>query len=139
MLSHNIVSYLIIVNLDAPQITIVPQSPYIISIGNPWPGILYCKANGNPIPIVQWYKGNIAVNPIASPLQNYLLVPTNAPHTTVYTCKGTNKFIILAVPRFGYGKILHFKKKFIHFLWQATIIITASYDIHIAILAMNKL
>ena len=74
--------------LDAPQITIAPQSPYIIKVGDT--GILYCKANGNPIPLVQWYTGNIAVNPVASPFQNYFLVPTNAPHTTVYTCKGTN-------------------------------------------------
>ena len=52
--------------------------------------ILYCRATGNPIPRVQWYKDDTTVNPISSPFQQTLIVPTNMPYTTVYTCKGTN-------------------------------------------------
>ena len=52
--------------------------------------ILYCKAIGKPVPRVQWYNDDTAVNPISSPFQQILIVPTNKPHTTVYTCKGIN-------------------------------------------------
>ena len=52
--------------------------------------ILYCIATGKPIPRVQWYKNDTAVNPISSPLEQAFRIPTNIPHTTVYTCKGTN-------------------------------------------------
>ena len=52
--------------------------------------ILYCRAIGKPIPRVQWYKDDTAVNPISSSFQQAFIVPTNMPHTTVYTCKGTN-------------------------------------------------
>ena len=52
--------------------------------------ILYCIAIGKPVPRVQWYKDDIAVNPISSPFQQMLIVSTSTPHTTVYTCKGKN-------------------------------------------------
>ena len=52
--------------------------------------ILYCRAIGKPIPRVQWYKDDTTVNPISSSFQQTFIVPTNMPHTTVYTCKGTN-------------------------------------------------
>ena len=52
--------------------------------------ILYCRAIGKPIPRVQWYKDDTTVNPISSYFQQPFIVPTNMPHTTVYTCKGTN-------------------------------------------------
>ena len=52
--------------------------------------ILYCTAIGKPIPRVQWYKDDTTVNPISSSFQQTFIVPTNMPHTTVYTCKGTN-------------------------------------------------
>ena len=53
-------------------------------------GVLYCRARGKPIPTVQWYKNGFAVNPLPSYLQQALLVPTDAPHTAVYTCVGIN-------------------------------------------------
>ena len=49
--------------------------------------ILYCTAIGNLIPRVQWYKDN---TPIYSPFLQPFIVSTHMPHTTVYTCKGTN-------------------------------------------------
>ena len=52
--------------------------------------ILSCKAIGKPIPRVQWYKDDTTVNPISSTLLQPFIVPTDVPHTTVYTCKGTN-------------------------------------------------
>ena len=52
--------------------------------------ILSCKAIGKPIPRVQWYKDDIAVSAMSLSFQQTFIVPTNTPHTTVYTCKGTN-------------------------------------------------
>ena len=51
---------------------------------------LYCMATGRPIPTVQWYKSGTAVAPIPSLFQQAFVVPTDTPHTTVYTCMGTN-------------------------------------------------
>ena len=51
---------------------------------------ILCRAAGNPTPRVQWYKDDTTVSPISSPFQQILIVPTDMPHTTVYTCKGTN-------------------------------------------------
>ena len=51
---------------------------------------LYCMATGRPIPTVQWYKSGTAVTPIPSLFQLAFIVPTDTPHTTVYTCTGTN-------------------------------------------------
>ena len=53
--------------------------------------ILYCRAIGKPIPRVQWYKDDTPVNPTSSSFQRaFIVLTTNIPHTTVYTCKGTN-------------------------------------------------
>jgi len=52
--------------------------------------VLYCSATGKPIPIVQWYKNGTAVNPNALPFHQQFIVPTDIPHTTVYTCVGIN-------------------------------------------------
>ena len=53
-------------------------------------GILYCRASGKPIPMVQWYKNGFPVNHIASHFQQALLIPNNTQHTIVYTCEGKN-------------------------------------------------
>ena len=79
---HNLVS------ADVPLVTIVNQSPYVINIGSL--ATLYCRANGKPIPTVQWYKDNVAINPVATLFQQVFLIPTDTPHTTVYTCVGRN-------------------------------------------------
>ena len=74
--------------LDAPHVSIVNPSPYTTKVGSV--GVLYCRAAGKPIPTVQWYKGSFPFNPIPSYFQQVLLVPTDTPHTTVYTCVGIN-------------------------------------------------
>jgi len=77
-----------ILSIDAPLISIVPQSPYMINVGDE--AVLNCTAEGRPDPTVQWYKDSTAVNPITSSFQQQFIVPTNFSHTTVYTCVGTN-------------------------------------------------
>jgi len=52
--------------------------------------ILYCTVHGKPTPTAQWFRGGFAVNPSPSNFQQFLLVPTNTPHTTVYICVGIN-------------------------------------------------
>ena len=75
--------------VDPPFVSIANESPYMTNVGSL--AILYCRAIGKPIPRVQWYKDDNAVNPISSSFQQTFIVPTtNIPHITVYTCKGTN-------------------------------------------------
>ena len=51
--------------------------------------ILTCVAEGFPNPTVQWYKGN---QPITARSHNFkiLVIPTNSPNITKYTCIATN-------------------------------------------------
>ena len=53
-------------------------------------GTIQCRASGKPIPIVQWYKDELPINPFPSIFQQVLLVPTDTPRTIVYTCVGIN-------------------------------------------------
>ena len=55
--------------VDAPRVTIVNQSPYVINVGSL--ATLYCRTNGKPIPTVQWYKDNVATI-----FQQVFLIPT---------------------------------------------------------------
>ena len=52
--------------------------------------LLYCEAHGQPVSMVQWYRDKIPVIPIAKEFQQLYSVPTDSPHTTVYTCVGRN-------------------------------------------------
>ena len=74
--------------LDAPHVSIVNQSPYMTNVGSV--AVLYCRATGKPNATVQWYKGGFPVNPIPLYFQQALLIPTDTPYTTVYTCVGIN-------------------------------------------------
>ena len=76
------------ITIDAPVVSIANESPYTINVGTL--AILYCRARGKPIPTVQWYKDNSAVNPLPSLFQQQYIVETDSPHTTVYTCKANN-------------------------------------------------
>ena len=51
---------------------------------------MICEAHGQPIPLVQWYKGTTAVSYNAQQFQKSYKVPTSAPHSTVYSCVATN-------------------------------------------------
>ena len=68
--------------------SIANESPYMTTVGSL--AILYCRATAKPPPRVQWYKDNTIVTLISSSFQQTFIIPTNMPHTTVYTCKGTN-------------------------------------------------
>ena len=52
--------------------------------------VLYCSARGKSIPTVQWYKDGFAFNPLPSPFQQVLLIPTGTAATMVYTCVSIN-------------------------------------------------
>ena len=72
--------------LDAPRITIdPPQSPHMVNVGERL--LLYCIAEGFPIPTIQWYK-NYALIPQQT--SQVYLASTDIPSTTVYTCEGKN-------------------------------------------------
>ena len=77
-----------LIHLDGPHVSIVNRSPYMTNVGSV--GAIVCRASGNPIPTVQWYKDDFPVNPLPSNFQQVFLVPTDTPHTTVYTCVGIN-------------------------------------------------
>ena len=83
MTSFNVFFY-----LDTPRVTIVNRSPYITNVGSV--GILYCRAAGKPIPMVQWFKNGFPFHSIPSYFHQALLVPTDTPHTAVFTCVGIN-------------------------------------------------
>ena len=82
-------SCLLLTTLESPQIIISPSKPPLkVSVGDHLP--LYCTAvKGFPIPSVQWYSEGAPVYPIPQTYQQIYLVPTDSPHTTVYTCVGT--------------------------------------------------
>ena len=82
------VQCMLFIPVDPPFVSIANKSPHMTNVGSFV--ILYCRATGKPVPQVQWYKDNTTVNPISSSFQQVFIVPTNMPHTTVYTCKGTN-------------------------------------------------
>ena len=52
--------------------------------------ILFCRATGNPIPLVQWYIDDAPVNHFPSRLQQLVIISTDKPSTTIYTCKAMN-------------------------------------------------
>ena len=71
--------------LDSPRVSIYPSnSLHTVSVGTRL--ILYCVAKGHPYPTIKWYQNDFLI-PQQSQL---LLVPTDFPHTTKYTCEGTN-------------------------------------------------
>ena len=65
------------------------QSPHIVKVGTQL--LLYCAAEGLPIPTVQWYGDGVPVHPLQELYQQIFLVPTDTPRTTVYTCIGKNR------------------------------------------------
>ena len=86
---HNCYKYSLSISLDCPVVSIPNESPYTINMDSL--AVLYCTADGRPIPTVQWFENNDAVTPLPSPYQQQFIVPTNTPHTTVYTCKAINR------------------------------------------------
>ena len=78
--------FCIYVCIDAPRVTIdPPESPYTVNVGERL--LLYCIAEGFPIPTIRWYEKNVLIPRQSSP---FYLVSTNVPLTTVYTCEGRN-------------------------------------------------
>ena len=65
--------------------------PHRVTVGTQL--LLYCAAEGIPTPTVQWYSnGVLLLHPLQQTHQQLYLVPTDSPHTTVYTCIGRNSF-----------------------------------------------
>ena len=72
--------------VDAPRVTIDPaKSPYMVNVDERL--LLYCIAEGLPIPTIRWYENNVLIPRQSSPFHP---VSTKVPHTTVYTCEGRN-------------------------------------------------
>ena len=72
--------------VDAPRISISPaRSPHMVSVGKTL--LLYCIAEGFPIPTIKWYKNHTVIPEQTS--QVYL-ASTDTPGSTVYTCEGEN-------------------------------------------------
>ena len=72
--------------VDAPRISINPaQSPHMVFVGETL--LLYCIAEGFPIPTIQWYKNHTLIPEQTSQIY---LASTDTPGTTVYTCEGEN-------------------------------------------------
>jgi len=69
--------------LDGPEVTIDPSSPQTVSVNDVLQ--LNCTVSGIPTPSLQWKNGSHVV--AIKPLYNVI---TTFPHTTVYTCVGTN-------------------------------------------------
>ena len=84
-LMYNVLIFCVYI-VDAPRVTIDPaESPYRVNVGKRL--LLYCIAEGFPIPTIRWYKNNVLIPRQSSP---FYLVSTNVPLTTVYTCEGRN-------------------------------------------------
>ena len=74
---------------EPPQMIINPsKSPHRVIVGTQL--LLYCAAEGLPTPTVQWHSNGVFLHPLQQPYQQLYLVPTDSPHTTVYTCIGRN-------------------------------------------------
>ena len=41
--------------------------------------------------VPQWHSNGVPLHPLQQPYQQLYLVPTDSPHTTVYTCMGRNR------------------------------------------------
>jgi len=75
--------------LEPPQMIISPsQSPHRVTVGTQL--LLYCAAEGIPTPTVQWNSNDVPLHPLQQPYQQLYLVPTDSPHTTIYTCIARN-------------------------------------------------
>ena len=66
----------------------MPQSSLTVDVGDLVS--IWCRAEGLPVPTVQWYKNNEVVNPNADMTLQVMDVPTNSLHNTVYTCVAKN-------------------------------------------------
>jgi len=75
--------------VDAPRITINPAvSNYTVDVRSFT--FIFCRADGVPIPLVQWYTNGAPVIPVSQQVQQFITVPTTHAHVAVYTCKASN-------------------------------------------------
>jgi len=78
---------------DCPRITIMPISPsYTVKVGSL--AFLFCQADGNPNPRVQWYKGEVPAVPIHFEFQQFFFIPTGFPQSVTYTCRAWNSICV---------------------------------------------
>ena len=61
-----------------------------VNVGGHLP--IYCTAvSGVPIPTIQWHSEGFPVIPTENSYQQVFVVPTDSPHTTMYTCVGVTR------------------------------------------------
>jgi len=72
-----------------PRVSISPSSPHRVCIGDFVP--ILCRAEGLPIPEVQWLQAKKAVKIKAELSEQIYHIPTFTSHNTTYTCVAQNK------------------------------------------------
>ena len=55
---------------------------------------LFCQADGNPNPRVQWYNGEVPAVPTDLESQQFLFIPTDRPQNVTYTCRAWNSICV---------------------------------------------
>ena len=76
--------------IDAPIVHVTPsQSPYITEVGPDF--LLYCSADANPPPSVQWYKnGQPLIAMIQKSSQDVYVSRSSSSDSALYQCVATN-------------------------------------------------
>jgi len=79
----------ILFDSDGPRITINPAvENYTVDVRSF--SFIFCKADGVPIPDVEWFTSGASVLRLSQRVQQYITVSTAHAHVAVYTCRASN-------------------------------------------------